>query len=116
MRDVIQSIVAVLAMLAALIALAAFLTVTWAPPAAAGERRCFPRDQLARHMAERHGAAPVARGVTHGGALVKVWSTPDGAAWAVVTHAPGGRIVCALAAGTGWQRLARAAARVGPGL
>lgn len=69
---------------------------------------CAKRGDLYQQLAQRFQEAPVARGLANNGALVEVFSAPDGGTWTVTITMPNG-VACMVAAGDDWENLPRVA-------
>jgi hypothetical protein len=77
------------------------------PMEAHAAARCYPRNAIVTHLAERYGERPVATGVAQGH-LVLLLARPDGASWTILLMPSGARgenVACPLAAGEGWRAL-----------
>jgi hypothetical protein len=76
--------------------------VAVAMPGAAMADGCASREKLMSMLAERHGEAPIATGLTSEGFLLEVTVSPAGT-WTIVMTDPGGR-ACGVAAGEAWNQ------------
>ena len=81
------------------VALVAAFYVSGPAPA---QPQCAPRDALLEQLESASGEVPAGSGVIHGGALLEIVMTPDGATWSMVLTSPGG-ISCLVATGEGWR-------------
>jgi hypothetical protein len=86
------------------------LALPFAAPAAA--EVCGPRSELIKRLASQYSEAPVAVGLTSGGALLEVLTSDNGATWTIMVSRPDGAS-CLVAAGESWQPLKRVAGDVG---
>jgi len=91
-----------------LVLLALFLVLPFSATAAA---LCTPRDVLVAQLGADYAETAVARGLSHQGVVVEVFSSGDGSTWTIVITRPNGAS-CVVAAGEAWMKVERVA--VGP--
>lgn len=85
-------------------ALAALAAIGFAPGAASamgGPQVCGPRDKIIDRLSARYQERQSAIGMTSGGSLVELFTSPEGTWTFVHTNADG--ITCLLAAGEDWE-------------
>jgi len=85
--------------------LALFLVV---PLSATAAELCTPRDVLVRQLGADYAETTVARGLSHQGVVVEVFSSGDGSTWTIVVTRPNGAS-CVVAAGEAWMKVERVA-------
>jgi len=70
---------------------------------------CGARAELLAELTKRYSEAPVAVGLSNGGALVEVLTNDSGSTWTILVSQPDGTS-CLVASGEAWQELRRATA------
>jgi hypothetical protein len=92
-----------------LIALLALLLIV--PFSATAAQLCTPRDVLVERLGADYAEMAVARGLSHQGVVVEVFSSGDGSTWTIVVTRPNGAS-CVVAAGEAWMKVEKIA--IGP--
>lgn len=72
-----------------------------ASPATA-QPQCGPRDKIVSALSKNYKETPVAIGVTQGGGLIEVLTSPDGKTFSILITAPDGTS-CLVSSGQGWR-------------
>ena len=81
------------------------------PLSATAAELCTPRDVLVRQLGADYAETAVARGLSHQGMVIEVFSSGDGSTWTIVVTRPNGAS-CVVAAGEAWMKVERVA--IGP--
>lgn len=77
------------------------LSICSASPATA-QPQCGPRDKIVAALSKNYKETPVAIGVTQGGGLIEVLTSPDGKTFSILITAPDGTS-CLVSSGQGWR-------------
>ncbi len=85
---------------------AAFLAAFLIPSPADGQDAptCNTRDNLARFLAETHGEARIATGLSGHGSMLEVFASAGGETWSIIFTSPGGSS-CLVAFGEIWRQV-----------
>ncbi len=73
------------------------------PPAALAQPVCGSHQSIAESLKQSYTETPVSMGVTSGGGIIEVFSSPKGT-WTLVITQPNG-MSCLIAAGQDWEEL-----------
>lgn len=73
------------------------------PPAAMAQPVCGSHQSIAENLEKFYSEAPVSMGITSGGGVIEVFSSPKGT-WTLVNTQPNGTS-CLIAAGQDWEEL-----------
>jgi hypothetical protein len=77
---------------------AGFATPALAQPA------CGERNLVLKELAKQFSEAPAAMGLSDGGTVVELFSSPKGGTWTIVMTMPTGQS-CMLTSGAGWENI-----------
>lgn len=86
------------------------LTIT---PALAQQQQCAPRTKIVEALSGRHKESRTGIGVTSQGAVLEIFSSPEGT-WTILETTPDGTS-CMRAAGEGWETVPYEAPKIGQG-
>lgn len=73
------------------------------PPAALAQPVCGTHQSIAENLKKSYAETPVSMGITSGGGIIEVFSSPKGT-WTLVITQPNG-VSCLIAAGQDWEDL-----------
>ncbi len=72
-------------------------------PAAVAQPVCGSHQSISENLKKSYTEAPISMGVTSGGGIIEVFSSPKGT-WTLVITQPNG-VSCLIAAGKDWEEL-----------
>lgn len=72
-----------------------------APPLAAAQAVCAPRESVVAQLQEKYGEVRRGAGLQDGAAVIELWSSPRTGSWTIIMSRPSG-VSCVMAAGEAW--------------